>query len=351
MSYTPQIPVPVKENASTIVKEAESVIESYFGRRLKQQYTANEDGVKFEDVERNEIIISLAMKMREQEILDSLNTKRKAAGLNPINLRNLSYYRKRYGELIDEVWMTCFTRITEIYSFTDKLYRLARYDELAKLAHQNVLPDFQSGVVTDLSLKKGNFFLKLMLAINTEMGDVDYNKMIKHGKPLSDPEEEQIADKNDISAMVKAAINDKFGGQLPDVISKKYTFSDYTNCAFAEKLGESFTCWNDKASDKNQGSQCSVQSDKIQVCSCFMNKSLLDNKDFLTRAKERHNTAKDIAVLVGLAPENYDDDARAKVIYYLKKHDIEVKTDHPNKEVVIEQEENATEQSEDSETD
>lgn len=274
-----------------------------------------------EDVE--QIILGLALKFTTKEILHIVTEQRAKDGLPPIENHNLTYYRVKYSELIDEVYTVAALRIGEVYSNADKIVRIARYNELADALRTRVMEDVE-GEIDDLSIKKMNTYLRVLDRMNVEMGNVPMSKMIRRNPKEPDedgtPDDGSGLSKEETMELIKKALDEKYRKQLPDAISEKLSFTDYTNCANGETLTGITVCWNDKMTDNDAGAQCPVQAGKVKKCPKFLNQSLLDNKEWLLTARQQGLSVAKIISLVGC--EEWDVDVRNRVAWFLKKHDI-----------------------------
>jgi predicted house-cleaning noncanonical NTP pyrophosphatase (MazG superfamily) len=316
--------------AGRLTQELREVIQAHMpdkfkgiqeNRQLNAAKNVASTWLRDEDVE--EIIIGLALKLTSKEILTIVSEKRQKDGLPPVESNNLTYYRTKYSEIIDEVYTLAALRIGEIYSNADKIVRIARYNELADALRTRVMEDIE-GEIDDLSIKKMNTYLRVLDRVNIEMGNIPMSKMIR--RQQKEPDESGTPDdgiglsKEETIDLIKKALNEKYKNQLPDAISEKLSFTDYTNCANGEQLSGVTVCWNDKMTDNDAGTQCPVQAGKVKKCPKFLNQSLLNNKDWLLNARKQGLSVAKIISLVGC--DEWDVDVRNRVAWFLKKHDI-----------------------------
>jgi len=281
------------------------------------------DGSHVTIEEREEMIIGLALKMTDREILKMLNDARLEANKPIIQFRTLLYYRKKYSELIDEVYATAVLRIGDIYRFSDKLYRISRYNELAEVLRDKVMGDMiDEETPSERSIKLANLYLRLLDRVNVEMGGKTLLEgMIKRsGQENEDDGKDINLTKEEVRALVKTEISERYSAQLPKSITDKIDFTDYTICANGEKMGDVVVCWNAKMTNDDLGSQCAIQSGKVQKCPKFLNITLLNNKDWLLNARSRKLTITDIASLAGC--QEVDRDCHDRVTFHLKANDV-----------------------------
>lgn len=300
----------------TIIEKANAVIGAYFNNfpGIGKTLGLTED-------ERDYILVGLALRFTDRQIISSLNEKRKQAGLQQTVLLNLLYYRKEYKELIDDIYVVTATRIGELFRFADKVHRIQVYNRLATGLEKAVIPAFDTGVIDENDIKLGNMLLKVMDRMDSEMGSKPLTGMLRKVNYLDDdkPTAGNISQKDAID-LIKQELDSRYKAQLPQAIEAKVNFTDYTLCANGEKMADVFVCWNSVVTDNNSGCQCPVQAGKLQECPKFLNKSLLDSKQWLFSARERRNTIEDIAYLVGC--KEYDQEIRDRVAYFLKKHEV-----------------------------
>src|SRR5690242_2953314 len=75
------------------------------------------NGEKLRAEDRKQIVIGLAIRMTDKEILTMVNKQRRADGLVDADIANLNYHRAKYKDIIDEVYVYAAKRIGEVYSF------------------------------------------------------------------------------------------------------------------------------------------------------------------------------------------------------------------------------------------
>lgn len=203
---------------ATISKEALSVVDAFVGDKLdrKNLIYDRETGAAghFDGDEVRFIIIGLAVRMREEEIYAALKVERDKAGRTMPSERSLSYYRKKYTDLIDEVWATFAMRIGDVYSYTDKVYRLGKWQELTSALEGYVVQNIKAGGVDKTLIAMTNLYMNAMRNINAEMGGVPLEK-ISTRKPSED-NEKSIVDGVDVKKVLEDLVNKRFEAQLPE---------------------------------------------------------------------------------------------------------------------------------------
>jgi hypothetical protein len=209
--------------------ELRSVIIAEFGQTDKFKSVFRSWSLKSGDhlrpMDRLNIIIGLALRMTEEEIIKAVNAERSKDGLSTVRMMTLLYYRSAYGSFIDEVYIVLAQRIGEVYSFTDKLYRLGKYNELAKYVEKSVMLDVQADKFDDLSIKKGNFYLRILEKINIEMGKVSLATMMESKRAKETIEKDRTAipelTGKDLRQIMKDVIKNKYAEQLPVKVEAK----------------------------------------------------------------------------------------------------------------------------------
>jgi len=308
-----------------IDNEMKVIIASHFGEHWTPPTGA---GGHLDEEDKTRILIGFGLRLSASDILKIVNESRKQKNQHSLEVSHMNYYKQKYGDLIDELYANAILRIGEIYKFSDKLYRIARFNELAEVLHHRLIDELEQGVdsVDETTLKRANLYIKVLEKINVEMGGTSVKDMIRRRKDREEDENDKNdvtnLSKQEISQIISQSIEDRYKGQLPPTIREKIEHSDYVNCANGEKMGEVVVCWNDKMTDNSPGSQCPVQMGKVKKCPKFLNQILLDDKNFLQVSREDgYNISfKQIAKLVGCT--EYDVEIRDRVGFFLKKHDI-----------------------------
>lgn len=305
-------------------QELRSVIDTYFEDSVKYNRFLNvSKGEKLRPDDHKTIILGLAMRMTEKEILVMVNKSRRENGLIDADIQNLSYYRKKYGEIIDEVYIEATLRIGEIYSTADKMVRVARLHELAEVFRESVMEDAQGQGINTLTNQKANTYIRILDRMNVEVGAMPLAKMINRPNNKPNENNEPIDSKlenAEIAELVKSAISERYEHLLPSAIEQKLDFTDYKNCANGEKLGEIIVCWHTVMTNNNKGSQCPIQAGTLQKCPKFLNKSLLNDENWLKRQRENKQTIADIATIIGC--EEFDPEVREVIAFHLKKYEL-----------------------------
>jgi hypothetical protein len=217
--YTPKVSLKQVKIASNVSMEAISVIDAYVGEKLdrKNLVYRGDTGAAghLEDDEVKFIIICLAVKIDEETIFNTIKEERERNGKQVPLIRTLAYYRKKYADLIDEVWVTVATRIGEVYSFTDKVYRLSRYNELATALEQYVVPNIKNGDVDKTLLQATNIYMNALRNINAEMGGVTLEKA-SSTKKLPEHEIPTVEGEVDVQKVLEDLVKKRFENQLPE---------------------------------------------------------------------------------------------------------------------------------------
>lgn len=214
---------PVKPNLSPFTDELRSVITAEFGQtdKFKSIFKpwALKNGECLRPMDRLNIIIGLALRLTEKEIIECVNNERAKDGLNPIRLTTLFYYRQAYGSFIDEVYVVLAQRIGEVYNFADKLYRIKKYNELAKYVEESVMSDVKENKFDDLSIKKGNFYIRVLEKMNIEMGKVSLADMLSTSRAKIALEKDRThipeLTNKDMRQVMKDVFRKRYENQLP----------------------------------------------------------------------------------------------------------------------------------------
>lgn len=308
-----------KELATEIIDRVGSIIAQELGENWYKK-TNLDDGKHIEHEDRKSIVIGMALRMTEKEILKMVNDRRVKANLPLLIPTNLYYYRKKYAEIIDQVYANIAFRIGETFRFADKIFRISRMSDLAEILYEKAVDGLRNNVggPDDVTLKLTNLYLKASDKINQEMGG---KSLVDHFKPHTkqDDEDEKLPDlleKDDVSLI----LNEKYGAQLPKAITQKIEFTDFTNCAQGEKFGETYACFNGTMTKDDRGSMCPIQKGDIKICPKFINRSLVMNRDWLLKARERRLTIRDMIALAGCAEP--DKDSFDRMVSFLKSQDV-----------------------------
>lgn len=311
--------VPEKELATELVDRVAQIVTVDIGESWFKK-TNIEDGKHIRVEDRKFIIIGLALRMSEKEILRIVNEGREKDNQPKLMPINLYYYRVKYAEIVDQVYATVALRIGETYRFADKIFRISRYNELAEILFEKSVDGLKNtvGGPDDMTVKLTNLYLKTSDKINQEMGG---KSLLDHFKPHQKKDETEIEDANIVDKNdVEAILQERYGAQLPKAITQKIEFTDFTNCVQGEKMGDIYACFNGVMTKNDRGSMCAVQRGEIQLCPKFINRSLVTNREWLMSARERYLTVKDMIVLAGCTDP--DKDSFDRMVYHLKNQDV-----------------------------
>src|SRR3990172_13276832 len=266
--------------------ELRELIRNTIPQDTYRRITNGSDG--FTEFERETVLVGLVLRLSQKEILREINRIRQIQGIKPLDHFYIGSFKRRYGTIIDELYANAAIRIGEIYKYSDKLFRIGRYNELAGVLHKTVVDQLEMGIDEDIVIKKAHLYLKVLQNLNAEMGNVTMKDMIRR-RPKEDADEDRQLNKDEFKELVAQMITDRYKHILPPSISQKIEFSDYLNCANGEKMGDwQVVCWNEKMTSNNAGTQCPVQAGKLHKCPKMLNRSLLDNKEWLVTTREKH---------------------------------------------------------------
>ncbi len=169
-----------------------------------------ESGPKTTQV-RELILIGLALRMSKEEIEQQVLKEIPDAKLEDAQGSLVTYYRRKYREAIDELYAVVATQIGDVYRYTDKLYRLSRFNSLVDAADKVLAPRLNAGIMDDITFKTGNLYIKLMEKINFEMGNQNIGRLIRFA-PKGKEARPQDAE---------TFFKEKFAGQLPPGFMEK----------------------------------------------------------------------------------------------------------------------------------
>lgn len=201
----------VSSDVATIelLKVADSVIKNYFGGNFGKRNSEGkqlpialaEDEINIRDL----MVTGLALRLNTLEIIKAIKVDHPE--WNPVDGRGKSKVqiaKDLYGDLIDELYVAMATRIGDIYRFTDKIYRLKCYNDLAESIHSYFGPRCAIGLFDKQTIAVGNLLVKILDRTNSEMSD----NFGMHSRPKDD---ESI---NPVEA--RKLLKEKYGDQLPD---------------------------------------------------------------------------------------------------------------------------------------
>lgn len=321
-------------HGNKLKEELTDVVNTHLDDKFKRLF-ADFQGRVMRPEDHKTIIIAMAMRYTNREIVKMVNESREADGLTPCLLNDLGYYRRKYQEIIDEVYIQAGLRIGEIYSLADKMVRIARYNEIGEAFRDEIMKDFDKPTgIDDFTVKKSHLYLKILSGMNTEMGAMPMAKMLRPSKieedePLT-PEEK--FSKAEMAELVKSSVEARYKNQLPQSsIEKKLEFTDYKGCYNGEMLGEVMICNSSVMTHGNAGSQCPIQSGECNLCTQFLNRSLLENAEWLKTQRERRQMISDIAAIVGC--KEYNGEIKEVVAQALKNAGVYSITDEKEEKV------------------
>lgn len=307
-----------------LTDDAKSVIRANLQKKFRSVFDRRVGKNIVDEEDLTLIIYGLAMRFTQKEILSEINTRRAKAGKSSILISSFEYYRKKYADVIDEVYAVTILRVSEIYKYADKVVRIAKISEMSAVIQNEVMTSMTVEGLTDMNLKGANTFLRFLNAMNQELGDVPVAKLIKYTtnkeNNANNGDDNISLTEHQVKELMEKTISEQYKNQLPPSIAQQIQFDDYTICAWSDKVGAVYTCSNDKMTEGNSGAQCVVQAGKCSECPKFLNKTLLNNASWLETARDRGCTVGDIARLVGCRDHNLD--TSAKVTEFLKKHEV-----------------------------
>lgn len=317
-----------KTIARVVTDEMRSIIEAEMGDKLlRTTGDPEKDRYALRRSDLEEIILGLAMRLTEKEILHIVNDNRREAGLEAVSV-SIAYYRKKYQDIIDEVYANATLRIGEIYRYSDKMIRISKYNDLAEALQQRVQSRLENPAADmEETLKMTNTFIRVLDRLNIEMGSPTLGKLaLTRNRPWEKPEEEKPVPvnltKEEMKELTRESIKERYKNQLPAVVSEKLSFTDYELCAFGEKLGDCHVCWSSKMTKGDAGSQCVVQKGEVKRCPHFFNRTMVDNRPWLENMRE-HSSFKQIAYAAGCT--EYDDEVDDRLKYFFKKNGLPLK--------------------------
>lgn len=209
--------------------ELNSVIDAYVGPGLEALVNSGEsiNGLKLRPSDQKKIIVGLAMRMNEKQILIHVNRERTKDGFQPISTNNLKYWRAKFSKVIDEVYAVAATRIGEIYNTADKIVRISRYHELGEAFFDSIKTDIDhEGGIDDLTIKKTNTYIKILGLMNVELGSMPMAKTLKEPSFVDDGDKEKELTRDEIKGIVADGIKERYANQLPSGITEQVKKAD-----------------------------------------------------------------------------------------------------------------------------
>lgn len=302
-----------------LIDELAGVIDVYANKPEYKLRGRSNSNFHLSDADVDTVITALALRFTNSEVVELLNQGREVP-LN-ITVQSINEFRKKYDDIIDEVYAVSVLRIGQLFKFSDKVVRISSLDRMAKALENHVSREL-AGEFNDLSIKKGRLFLQVLAQLDKEMGGRSLKDMIKLPKSMDESQDDAPSNltKEEMRKMISDAIVERYSNQLPASISSEISFTDYHNCSFVEHLNDTCICWNKSISGDSHGGKCKIQTGEITQCPKFLNKTLLENKEWVSDARLRGMSIKDLAILTGC--KEYDGEVRDMVIRYLHLHEI-----------------------------
>lgn len=291
----------VKDQVASLIKA--NAPESIFAKPLRK--------LTQDDLET--LLIGLVLRLSDAEVAKTVNEQRTERKEEPISHNLVFHYRKQYAAEIDSLYALAAMHVGEIFKYADKLFRIGRYDALASLLDGHVTSAFE-GSPNEFDLKVGNLYIKVLDRLNVEMGNRPMGNIVR---PPEEEGQDKLESAETTKAQIGALIDERYHKQLPRGVHSKISFSDYTVCANGEKLGETYACWNERAA--HEGS-CAVHLGKVKTCPKFLNRSLINDKNWLVETRRKKLNLESVARLAGCT--EYDHDIRDRVAFYMKTHDV-----------------------------
>ena len=208
MAIKDLIPTPADQATNELLKTADLVIKNYFGQQFgKRQLEIHKTEKELQI--RDMLVTGLALRMNTLEISKAILLEFPDwAAVDPRGKSKVDLARKEYGELIDELYVAMATRIGDIYRFTDKMYRLKVYNDLAESIHRYFKPRVDIGLFDKETIAVGSLLVKILDRTNAEMSD---NFGMRNRPKEQDP---QVSPKE-----AEKLLKEKYGDQLPPGVS------------------------------------------------------------------------------------------------------------------------------------
>jgi hypothetical protein len=269
---------------------ADKIIDKYFA-----EHTVVKDLLEIE--EKKTIIKELALANRKSEIIPKLNERRKALGL-PLLGRDfdLFYYAREYALLVEDISLHYAANLAKKFRFANRITRISKLNDVAESVLERInarnsdnLPSLKEESLHNENIK---LFSQLLGAIDEQMGKLHVTKLdvnVREGAKL-----QEITSAGDVTKIINDALRKKFADQLPASVEANFSnVTPYEKCSFAEEMTNITFC-------QKWGEQCKVQTGEVSLCPHFLNKVLMNNKEWM--ANQYHNknlTVKQIADLAG----------------------------------------------------
>jgi len=116
-----------------------------------------------------ELLMGLALRISDREVLNIVNARLQAKGLKLQDATTITYYKRQYSDLIDEIWAQGMMRIGEIYCFADKFHRIHKLNKLA-LALEMKMNKYLEFGYDDTTHKVINTWMRVLTKMQEETG-------------------------------------------------------------------------------------------------------------------------------------------------------------------------------------
>lgn len=251
--------------------EIDATIDKFFAEKGIITDVVSLDEKKF-------IIKELALANKKSEIVPKLNSLREAKGLPLLSGDfDIFYYVKEYAQLIEDISATYALNLSKKYRFANRITRIGKLNDVAEGILDRINKRENEGVSPRAEPTHNNnikLFAQLMSAIDEQMGKL---KVTRIDVGVSNGNQKQIAETSaDIQSLITQALK-KHSAQLPSAIEANFTdVTDYTKCEHGEEWSASYHC-------KLYNERCKVETGEISMCPLFLNKILLNNREWLVR--------------------------------------------------------------------
>jgi hypothetical protein len=203
------------------------------------------------------------------------------------------YYAKQYAPLVEDISLHYATNIAKKFRFANRVTRIGKLNDIAEAVFERI-KEREEVILTERTEKLHNenikIFASLLSAIDENMGKLKITRIDVNVGNANTP---KLDDPDVMRKMITDQIR-KYTGQLPTSVEANFTeVTDYDKCAFSEE-------WTNQTFCRYHKEQCKVQTNELKICPLFLNKVLLNNREYLAQRYVNNDlSVRTIAELAG----------------------------------------------------
>lgn len=213
----------VNTTYDTIHKRVEDLLDSEEKKNNgKKLWYGEKVATILDDIDRRNIVIGIALRQPLPNIEMYVNKCRVERGLEPVDGIKIAIrdYKNEHFKAIDDVYALIATRISETFSFSDKITRIAALNDLAEALQNDVMNNISSPDCSKIDLQKASIFIKIMQVMNDEMGSGTLVEQLpgieRRSKYLSQDENKKIRmTKKEEKARNEQLLLEKYADRIP----------------------------------------------------------------------------------------------------------------------------------------